>query len=51
MTVNVLQRVDDRWRLDTGELRFERRSQDGGSNGTTWGDITGRAEENANLRR
>ncbi len=34
------------WRLDTGELkRFERRSQDGGSDGTTWGDITKESEE------
>ncbi len=35
------------WRLDTGELkRLERRGQDGGSNGTTWGyDITKESEE------
>ncbi len=33
------------WRLDTGSQRFERRSQDGGSNGTTWGDIIKESEE------
>ncbi len=35
------EQVDDRLEAGYGELRSdsERRSQDGGSNGTTWGDI------------
>ncbi len=32
------------WRLDQELKRFER-SQDGGNNGTTWGDITKESEE------
>ncbi len=35
------------WRLDTGtKSDSEERSQDGGNNGTTWGDIT--RKRNAN---
>ncbi len=35
------------WRLDTGAVEAIRKdaSQDGGSNGTTWGDITKESEE------
>ncbi len=36
------------WRLDTELKRFERRSQDGGANGTTWGDIVPSERRNAN---
>ncbi len=50
MTERKDERVDDRLRLDTGgeQSDSERRSQDGGSNGTTWGDITKGKRRNAN---
>ncbi len=42
----VWRAVDNRLRQPhIGSQRFERRSQDGGSNGTTWGDITKESEE------
>ncbi len=37
--------VDDRLEVDRELKRSERRSQDGGSNGTTWGAITKESEE------